>query len=144
MRLRIPLLLVYNIDRNLLSGALGLRTDQGPDLLGNSTLTADHLTHVVGGDTQLQRQFLIALNLRNGDGVGIFHQVSGDVEQQFLNYAAKVENLKPAAGEWEKTKWYMMPQVKALVGRYSKLQDEAFYRFYLPIDNEFQTALTEQ
>ena len=66
------------------------------------------------------------------------------VEQQFLNYAAKVENLKPAAGEWEKTKWYMMPQVKALVGRYSKLQDEAFYRFYLPIDNEFQTALTEQ
>ena len=67
-----------------------------------------------------------------------------DVEQQFLNYAAKVENLKPAAGEWEKTKWYMMPQVKALVGRYSKLQDEAFYRFYLPIDNEFQRALTEQ
>jgi carboxyl-terminal processing protease len=66
------------------------------------------------------------------------------VEQQFLNYAAKVENLKPAAGEWEKTRWYMMPQVKALVGRYSKLQDEAFYRFYLPIDNEFQTALTEQ
>lgn len=66
------------------------------------------------------------------------------VEQQFLNYAAKVENLKPAAGEWEKTRWYMLPQVKALVGRYSKLQDEAFYRFYLPIDNEFQTALTEQ
>jgi carboxyl-terminal processing protease len=66
------------------------------------------------------------------------------VEQQFLNYAAKVENLKPAAGEWEKTKWYMMPQVKALVGRYSKLQDEAFYRFYLTIDNEFQTALTER
>ena len=67
-----------------------------------------------------------------------------DVEQQFLNYAAKVENLKPAAGEWEKTRWYMLPQVKALVGRYSKLHDEAFYRFYLPIDNEFQTALTEQ
>ena len=67
-----------------------------------------------------------------------------DIEQQFLNYAAKVENLKPAAGEWEKTRWYMLPQVKALVGRYSKLQDEAFYRFYLPIDNEFQRALTEQ
>ena len=67
-----------------------------------------------------------------------------DVEQQFLSYAAKVENLKPAAGEWKVTKWYMMPQVKALVGRYSRLQDEAFYRFYLPIDNEFQTALTAQ
>ena len=67
-----------------------------------------------------------------------------EVEQQFLNYAAKTENLRPAAGEWAQTKWYMLPQVKALVGRYSKLQDEAFYRFYLPIDNEFQTALTAQ
>ena len=66
------------------------------------------------------------------------------LEQQFLNYAAKIENLRPETGEWEKTRWYMMPQVKALVGRYSKLQDEAFYRFYLPIDNEFQTALTSQ
>ena len=67
-----------------------------------------------------------------------------DLEGQFLSYAARVENLRPAAGEWEETKWYMMPQIKALVGRYSKLQDEAFYRFYLPIDNEFQTALTER
>ena len=66
------------------------------------------------------------------------------IEEQFVDYAAKVDKIKPAAGEWEETKWYMMPQVKALVGRYSKLQDEAFYRFYLPIDNEFQTALTER
>ena len=65
------------------------------------------------------------------------------IERQFLNYAASVEGLKPAKGEWEETKWYMMPQVKALVGRYSKLQDEAFYRFYHPIDNVFQTAVTE-
>lgn len=67
-----------------------------------------------------------------------------DLEGQFLSYAARVENLRPTAGEWEDSKWYMMPQIRALVGRYSKLQDEAFYRFYLPIDNEFQTALTEQ
>lgn len=66
------------------------------------------------------------------------------VEQQFLNYAASTENLRPSAGEWQETKSYMLPQVKALVGRYSKLQDEAFYRFFLPIDNEFQTALTAE
>ena len=66
------------------------------------------------------------------------------IEKQFLNYAATTEKLTPSAGEWEVTRWYMLPQVKALVGRYSKLQDEAFYRFYLPIDNEFQTALTAQ
>jgi carboxyl-terminal processing protease len=66
------------------------------------------------------------------------------IEKQFLNYAVATEKLTPAAGEWDETRWYMLPQVKALVGRYSKLQDEAFYRFYLPIDNEFQTALTAQ
>ena len=66
------------------------------------------------------------------------------IEKQFLNYAASTENLRPVNGEWEQTRWYMLPQIKALVGRYSKLQDEAFYRFYLPIDNEFQTALTVQ
>jgi hypothetical protein len=35
----------------------------------------------------------------------------------------------------------MMPQLKALVGRYSKLDDEAFYRFYLPVDETIQEAL---
>ena len=63
------------------------------------------------------------------------------IEQEFLSYAERVENLKPEAGEWSETKKYMMPQVKALVGRYSKLQDEAFYRFFHPIDNEFNAAI---
>ena len=71
--------------QSVLAGALGAGTDQRPDLLGNTALTADDLTHVVGGDTQLQRQLLIALDLRNRDGVGIFHQVSGDVEQQVFH-----------------------------------------------------------
>jgi hypothetical protein len=35
----------------------------------------------------------------------------------------------------------MMPQINALVGRYSKLDEEAFYRFYLPVDETIQTAL---
>ena len=29
----------------------------------------------------------------------------------------------------------MLPQLKALVGRFSKLGDEAFYRFYIPIED---------
>jgi hypothetical protein len=35
----------------------------------------------------------------------------------------------------------MMPQIKGLVGRYSKLGEEAFYRFYLPLDDGIQAAL---
>lgn len=64
-----------------------------------------------------------------------------NVEQQFLDYASAVDGIRPAAGEWEKSREYMMPQINGLVGRYSKVGEEAFYRFYLPIDDTIQTAL---
>jgi hypothetical protein len=35
----------------------------------------------------------------------------------------------------------MMPQINGLVGRYSKLGEEAFYLFYLPIDDTIKAAL---
>ena len=63
------------------------------------------------------------------------------LDQQFLEYAAKVDGIKAAKGEWDKSKEYMMPQINALVGRYSKLDDEAFHRFYLPVDVTIRTAL---
>ena len=64
-----------------------------------------------------------------------------DLESQFLDYAARVDGLKPRKGEWEETKVYLMPQINALVGRYSKLDQEAFYRFYLPIDDILLKAI---
>lgn len=64
-----------------------------------------------------------------------------DLESQFLEYASRVDGLKPAKGEWEETRNYLMPQINALVGRYSKLDDEAFYRFYLPIDDILLSAI---
>ena len=64
-----------------------------------------------------------------------------DLESQFLDYAASVDGLKPRKCEWEETKVYLMPQINALVGRYSKLDQEAFYRFYLPIDDILMKAM---
>lgn len=66
---------------------------------------------------------------------------SVNIERQFLDYAASVEKMVPKPGEWEETRSYMMPQIKALVGRYSKMGDEAFYRFYLPVDDTILAAL---
>lgn len=63
------------------------------------------------------------------------------LESQFLDYASRVDNIKPKAGEWEESRSYMMPQINALVGRYSKLDEEAFYRFYMPIDDTIKEAL---
>lgn len=64
-----------------------------------------------------------------------------DLGGKFLKYAADVDGIRPQKGEWEASKPYMMPQLKALVGRFSKLGDEAFYRFYIPIDDTIQAAL---
>ena len=64
-----------------------------------------------------------------------------DLESQFLDYAAEVDGLRPRKGEWAETKVYLMPQINALVGRYSKLDQEAFYRFYLPIDDILLKAM---
>ena len=66
------------------------------------------------------------------------------LDRQFLDYASSVDGIKAAEGEWERSESYMMPQINGLVGRYSKVGEEAFYRFYLPIDDTIQTALTEQ
>ena len=64
---------------------------------------------------------------------------SHKMDQQFLKYAAK-QGLKPEPGEWEETSSYMMPQVNALVGRYSKLGEEAFYRLWIVVDKTMEEA----
>ena len=63
------------------------------------------------------------------------------IEDQFLKYAAEVDKVKASKAEWEESKSYMMPQVNGLVGRFSKVGEEAFYRFYLPMDHGIQAAL---
>lgn len=63
------------------------------------------------------------------------------LEQAFLNFAASRDALTPAEGEWETERPYMMTQIRALVGRYSKLGDKAFYRIYLNIDDTYKAAL---
>ncbi|MCQ2173992.1 MAG: S41 family peptidase [Bacteroidales bacterium] len=63
------------------------------------------------------------------------------LESKFLNYAKTKDNLVPSPGEWEVDRLYMMSQVRALVGRYSKLGDNAFYHLYMGIDDTVKAAL---
>ena len=63
-----------------------------------------------------------------------------DLKSKFLDFA-RSEGLRMEPSEEKDFDTYMMPQIKALVGRYSKLDDEAFYRFYLDIDETVETAL---
>ena len=63
------------------------------------------------------------------------------LDRHFLDYAERVDGIRTNPSEWDQSKEYMMPQIYGLVGRYSKVGEEAFYRFFLPIDETIQTAL---
>lgn len=80
--------------------------------------------------------------------VGSFEELqrylaSSSLESEFLRYAKSVDGLAPSASEWSREKVYVTAQVEALVGRYSKLGDNAYYHLYLPVDKVFNKALEE-
>lgn len=67
---------------------------------------------------------------------------ASQLETQFLRYASEHDGLRPSTPhEWAEMHDYLMTQVRALVGRYSKLGDKAFYHIYLEIDTVVEEAL---
>ena len=64
-----------------------------------------------------------------------------DLERRFLAYAASHDGLAPKGDEWKTERPYMMTQLRALVGRYSKLGDNAFYHIYLDTDTVYEAAM---
>lgn len=65
---------------------------------------------------------------------------NADIETQFLSFAKKHEGIVPD-GSWQLEKKYMMSQLDALVGRYSKLGDKAFYHLFLRTDEVYHKAM---
>ena len=60
----------------------------------------------------------------------------------FLKFARDKDGIPlPGKSEWERTAPYLMPQVRALVGRYSKLGDNAYYHLFMDYDNVIEEAL---
>ena len=67
---------------------------------------------------------------------------SAGLEKHFLAFAASKDGLRPSSQtEWKSDKDYMLTSVRALVGRYSKLGDDAFYHLYLSVDKVFDAAM---
>ena len=65
------------------------------------------------------------------------------LESGFLEDAGSRDGLKPIPSEWTSEKQYMMTQVYALVGRYSKLGDDAYYHLFLQTDETFKKAMEQ-
>ena len=62
------------------------------------------------------------------------------LEQQFLAFAKSQDKLVPKPEEWSTDRQYIMTQVRALVGRYSRLGDKAYYHLFLQTDPTFKAA----
>ncbi len=72
----------------------------------------------------------------------LLHYLDGaGLESRFLDFARQRDGLVPKASEWVVERDYMMTQVRALVGRYSKLGDNAFYHLYLQTDEVYKAAM---
>ena len=66
-----------------------------------------------------------------------------NLEASFLSFAKAKDGIEPVPSEWADEKQYMLTQIRALVGRYSKLGDKAFYHLYLHTDEIFKKAIGE-
>ena len=65
------------------------------------------------------------------------------LDRQFLAFAKEKDGLAPKPEEWATDKQYVLTQVRALVGRYSKLGDKAYYHLFLQIDPTFKAAMAD-
>lgn len=59
----------------------------------------------------------------------------------FREYASSKDGIVCTQKEWEETSEYLLPQLRALVGRYSKLGENAFYKMYLNVDVTLKKAI---
>lgn len=59
----------------------------------------------------------------------------------FREYASSKDGISCTQKEWDETSDYLLPQLRALVGRYSRLGENAFYKMYLNVDLTLKKAI---
>ena len=67
-----------------------------------------------------------------------------NIPAKFREYASRVDGITCDNREWEETEEYLLPQLRALIGRYSKLGDDAFYKMYLGVDTTIRKAIEQE
>ena len=64
-----------------------------------------------------------------------------NLKVEFSQYAKTVDNIHCTEAEWDESEPYLLPQLKALISRYSRLGENAFYKYYLPVDYTVENAV---
>lgn len=65
-----------------------------------------------------------------------------DIERRFLDYIQKNE-ITPVASQWDISKETIITQIRAFIGRYSSLDNYAFFPIIAKIDNVIQVAIEQ-
>ena len=87
-------------------------------------------------DTTRATNFYIACNRKATQ-----MRFASDIKVEFPAFARRKDDIRCTEAEWDQTASYLEPQLKALIARYSKLGDNAFYKYYLPVDDTVNKAL---
>ena len=66
---------------------------------------------------------------------------SMNLKVEFPYFAKQRDGISCTEAEWDESAPYLVPQLHALISRYSKLSEDAFYKYYLPVDNTVAAAL---
>ena len=66
-----------------------------------------------------------------------------DLKSRFIAFA-KENGVELNPGDWEVSGRYIITQVKAIIGRYTPMDDMAFYPIYLTIDHTAQVAIKDK
>ena len=82
------------------------------------------------------------LKIKDFKGMDAFF-ASHPVLPAFRSFASSTDGIVAAEEEFKETAPYLEPQLKALVARYSQLGEDAFYKYYLPVDDVVEAALKE-
>ena len=64
-----------------------------------------------------------------------------NLPEAFREYASSKDGISCTQKEWDETSDYLLPQLRALVGRYSRLGENAFYKMYLNVDVTLKKAI---
>ena len=59
----------------------------------------------------------------------------------FPAFARSRDGIRCTEADWDESAPYLVPQLHALIARYSQLGENAFYKYYLPVDTTVEQAL---
>ncbi len=80
--------------------------------------------------------------IKNLEALDLFYKKIG-IENRFLRYLES-KGVKPLPGEWSQCREVAITQVEAYIGRYTQLEDRAFYPIISRVDNVIKVALKRE